>query len=280
VLIRFGYDIEIACPQATPLVCMLCPRDERQADLQRLGEVTTWPRVAINRYRDRFGNTCLRMTAPSGLFRITQDAAIRDCGLVEPRFPLAQETAVGELPDSTLEYLLASRYCETDLLMQTAWNLFGHLPPGWTRAQGICDFVHQHIRFSYPSARPTRTAAEAYAEAQGVCRDFAHLMIAFCRCMNMPARYVNGYLGDIGIAFNPDPMDFAASVEVFLGGQWMTFDPRNNMPRVGRIKIAHGRDAADVPLIHSFGQHALNHFRVWCYDMADPPPNRPAEMAL
>lgn len=279
MLIRFGYEIEIACQQDTPLVCLLSVRDERRDDLQRQGEVMTWPRVPLSRYRDQFGNTCLRMTAPAGLFRMSQDTAIRDSGLVEEQFPDLRETPIAHLPDEVLIYLLGSRYCETDVLMQTAWNLFGHLPHGWARVQGICDFVHGHIRFNYQNARVTRTAAEAYAEATGVCRDFAHLAIALCRCMNIPARYVNGYIGDIGVPV-VDPMDYAAWIEVHLGGRWVTFDPRNNRPRIGRIKVAHGRDAADVPLIHSFGPHALNVFKVWCYDLANPPPNRPADMVV
>ena len=279
MLIRFGFDIEISCAQDTPLICLLAIRDERREDLQRQSVVQTWPQVPINRYHDQFGNVCLRMTAPAGSFRLSQDAAIRDSGLLEERLTHLQETPIADLPNDTLIYLLGSRYCETDTLMQTAWNLFGHLPRGWARVQGICDFVHGHIRFNYQNARFTRTAADAYAEATGVCRDFAHLFIALCRCMNIPARYVNGYIGDIGVPV-VDPMDYAAWVEVFLEGRWVNFDPRNNRARIGRIKVAHGRDAADVPLIHSFGPHALNVFKIWCYDLANPPPNRPDDMVL
>jgi transglutaminase-like putative cysteine protease len=201
---------------------------------------------------------------------------IRDSGLANMPEPDAQEVPIAWLPDDTLIYLLGSRYCETDTLMQTAWNLFGQTPQGWARVQAICDFVHGHIRFDYQNARVTRTAADAYREQTGVCRDFAHLAIAFCRCMNIPARYVNGYIGDIGVPV-VDPMDYAAWIEVFLGGRWITFDPRNNKPRIGRTKVSHGRDAADVPLVHSFGPHALNIFTVWCYDMANPPANRPPD---
>ena len=170
---------------------------------------------------------------------------------------------------------MGSRYCETDRLSQIAWDLFGHVSPGWGRVQAICDFVNRHIGFDYMNARATRTAFEAYQEGIGVCRDYAHLAIAFCRCMNIPARYVNGYLGDIGVPIL-DPMDFSAWIEVYLGGRWMTFDPRNNMPRIGRIVVARGRDAVDVPLINSFGPHVLKSFRVWAYDVANCPPRSPA----
>jgi transglutaminase-like putative cysteine protease len=165
-------------------------------------------------------------------------------------------------------FLLGSRYCETDRLSQTAWDLFGMVAPGWPRVQAICDYVHRHIRFDYQQARSTRTAHDAWLERVGVCRDFAHLAIAFCRCMNIPTRYVNGYMGDIGVPIT-GPMDFSAWMEVFLEGRWHTFDPRNNRPRIGRIVVAYGRDAADVPLIHSFGPHILESFLVWTDPIAD-----------
>ncbi|MBD3763229.1 MAG: transglutaminase family protein [Rhodobacterales bacterium] len=274
MLIRFGYDVTIETPQPTPLVCLLSLRDERLADLDRQSPVTTTPAVPLGRYRDLFGNTCLRMVAPGGVFSIRQDCTIRDPGRQDDYDPTAREHPIPELPDDTLIYLLGSRYCETDTLSQIARDRFGAIPPGWGRVQAICDFVHGHIRFNYMAARVTRTAAEAYREGTGVCRDFAHLAIALCRCMNIPARYVNGYLGDIGAPV-VDPTDFSAWIEVYLGGRWITFDPRNNKLRIGRTKVAHGRDAADVPLLHSFGPHVLRGFRVWCYDLANPPAKRP-----
>jgi transglutaminase-like putative cysteine protease len=277
MLIRFGYDVTLSCVQDTPLICLLSLRDERLADLHRQSPVETFPRVPVSSYHDLFGNTCMRMLAPAGSFRIRHDCVIRDTGLADPQDLSAAEVPIHQLPDDTLIYLLGSRYCETDHLSQTAWNLFGNTPPGWARVQAICDFVHRHIRFNYQNARVTRTAADAFAEQTGVCRDFAHLAIAFCRCMNIPARYVNGYIGDIGVPV-VDPMDYAAWIEVYLGGRWITFDPRNNRPRIGRTKVAYGRDAADVPLIHSFGPHGLTNFTVWCYDLANPPQNRPLDM--
>lgn len=279
MLIRFGYDVTLSCAQDTPLICLLALRDERLPDLERQSPVETFPQVPVSTYHDLFGNTCMRMLAPAGSFRIRHDCLIRDSGMADPQDPAAAEVPIHQLPDDTLIYLLGSRYCETDQLSQTAWNLFGNTAPGWARVQAICDFVNGHIRFNYQNARVTRTAADAYREQTGVCRDFAHLAIAFCRCMNIPARYVNGYLGDIGVPV-VDPMDYAAWIEVFLGGRWITFDPRNNRPRIGRTKVAQGRDAADVPLIHSFGPHMLTNFTVWCYDIANPPVNRPLDMAV
>jgi transglutaminase-like putative cysteine protease len=195
------------------------------------------------------------------------DATIEDAGKPDRVALNAQEVPVPNLPDDSLVYLMGSRYCETDRLSQIAWDIFGAVAPGWGRVQAICDFVHNHIRFDYMQARSTRTAFETYHERVGVCRDFAHLAVAFCRCLNIPARYVNGYLGDIGVPA-VDPMDFSAWIEVFLDGEWYTFDPRNNTPRIGRIVVARGRDAADIPLINSFGPHVLKAFRVWTYEVS------------
>jgi len=270
MLIRFGYDFTVNCQQDTPLVCLVTLRDERRADLRSPEDVILTPHVPSSLYRDLFGNTCRRLVAPAGEFRIWGDGTIADSGLLDPVDYSADETPVASLPDDTLMYLLGSRYCETDRLSQIAWDMFGNTPPGWTRVQTICDYVHNHIRFDYQNARNTLTAFEAWQEQTGVCRDFAHLAIALIRCMNIPARYVNGYLGDIGVPV-VDPMDFSAWIEVYIGGRWITFDPRNNKPRIGRTVVAHGRDAADVPLIHSFGPHILQSFKVWCYEVDSVP---------
>ena len=191
---------------------------------------------------------------------------VEDSGAADEVNTLACETPIEDLPDECLGYLLGSRYCETDHMSGVAWSLFGHLPPGWTRVQAICDFVHNRLSFSYGYARATRTAAQAYEERVGVCRDFAHLAITLCRCMNIPARYVNGYLGDIGVPADPAPMDFSAWFEAWLDGKWYTFDARHNMPRIGRVVVARGRDATDVPLLHSFGPHTLTLFKIWTYE--------------
>ncbi len=268
MLIRFGYDITVTCSQPTPMISMLTVREEHGAALRAPESFAATPAIPTTVYRDLFGNDCRRFTAPVGDLQIWGDGTILDDGTHDPVDLEATEVPVAELPDDCLVFLLGSRYCETDRLSQIAWDLFQNVPPGWARVQAICDFVHGHIKFDYQRARSTRTAFEGYEERIGVCRDFAHLAIALIRCMNMPARYVNGYLGDIGVPLN-DPMDFSAWIEVYLGGRWITFDPRNNIPRIGRIVVARGRDATDVPLINSFGWHHLKAFRVWAYELEE-----------
>ena len=262
MLIRLGYEIAIECPQPTPLISLLEIHDERQPDIKRQTRVLTSPAVPSRPYRDVFGNVCRRVVAPGGGFRILYDAVVEDSGLPDEVNTLASETPVETLPDECLGFLLGSRYCETDHMSGVAWSQFGHLPPGWARVQAISDFVHNRLSFSYGYARATRTAAQAYEERVGVCRDFAHLAITLCRCMNIPARYVNGYLGDIGVPADPAPMDFSACMEVYMGGRWWTLDPRHNSPRIGRILMARGRDAADVAISTAFGNATLVEFRV------------------
>ncbi|MCP9233881.1 transglutaminase family protein [Mesorhizobium sp. LMG 17147] len=266
MLIRLGYEIGIECAAATPIVSLLEIHRDRQVDIKRQTRVLTSPSVPTRVYHDLFGNSCRRFTAPAGSFRILYDAVVEDSGEADEVNTLAREVPVAELPDEVLGYLLGSRYCETDHLGDLAWQLFGQLPPGWARVQAIVDYVHNRLSFGYGYARSTRTAAQAHEERVGVCRDFAHLAITLCRCMNIPARYVNGYLGDIGVPADPAPMDFSAWMEVFLDSKWYTFDPRHNVPRIGRVVIARGRDATDVPLLHSFGPHRLSLFKVWTYE--------------
>jgi transglutaminase-like putative cysteine protease len=268
MLIRYGYDITVTCQAPTPMVALLTAHQDRAADVRQAEVLVTTPSVPSTIYVDLFGNHCRRFVAPPGDLALWADGTLEDSGDKDLAFPGAHEVPIADLPDECLIYLIGSRYCETDKLSQIAWDLFGNTPPGWARVQAICDFVHGHIRFGYMDARSTRTAAEAYQERIGVCRDYAHLAVAFCRCLNIPARYVNGYLGDIGVPI-VDPMDFSAWIEVYLGDGWKTFDPRNNTPRIGRIVVARGRDAADVPLINSFGPHILKSFRVWAYDITD-----------
>lgn len=269
MLIRYGYEITIDCNQPTSVVCMLSVHADRLQDLCSPEAVTTTPYIPTATYHDLYGNLCRRLVAPAGEMTLWGDATIRDTGSHDPVLSNAEESPVAALPNEALIYLLGSRYCETDRLSQTAWDLFGHLAPGWSRVQAICDFVNGHIKFDYQQARSTRGAYDAFHERVGVCRDFAHLAVAFCRCLNIPARYVNGHLGDIGVPV-VDPMDFSAWIEVYLAGQWVTFDPRNNIPRIGRIVVARGRDAADVPLIMSFGPHRLAAFKVWTYEVDEP----------
>jgi len=263
MLIRLGYELAYDCAQATPMILNLNVHYSRTADLVRPDSILTSPPVPLNMYRDSFGNWCTRVLAPAGEFIVTTDALISDSGVPEPSFPDAYEHTVQSLPEETLVYLLPSRYCETELLSATAWNLFGGMMPGWARVQAISDFVHRHIAFDYQHARPTKTASETYHERRGVCRDYAHLAITLCRCLNIPARYCTGYLGDIGVPPMDAPMDFAGWFEAFLGGGWHTFDPRNNQRRIGRVLIARGRDAADVAISMTFGPNILRRFRVW-----------------
>ena len=246
MLIRFGYEITVACPQPTAMISLMSVHGERAGDMRSPERVVTTPPIETSIYFDLAGNTCRRFVAPAGDFTIWSDGTIEDSGLPDPENTDAQEVPVRDIPDAALVYLLGSRYCETDRLSQIAWDLFGHMQPGWARVQAVCDYVHDRIRFDYQKAKSTRTAFETYEERVGVCRDYAHLAIAFCRCLNIPARYVNGFLGDIGVSIMA-PDDFSAWMEVYLGGQWVTFDPRNNTPRIGRIIVARGRDAADVP---------------------------------
>ena len=264
-----GYDIVYDCPKPTPMILTLSIHYSRVSDLLRPDTLVINPPAPIKAYRDGFGNWCTRIVAPKGEIQLRADSIVSDPGTADRIEQGAQQHAVHDLPEETLVYLLGSRYCETDNLSETAWALFDKTPTGWGRVQAICDFVHQHLHFGYEHARHTRTACEAYRERQGVCRDFAHLAIAFCRCMNIPARYCTGYLGDIGVPPSIAPMDFSAWFEAFLGGQWHTFDARNNIPRIGRVLIAQGRDASDVAISTTFGPCTLKSFRVWTDEVKD-----------
>ncbi len=255
--ILVGCEMTYEFAQPTPLIAVLNVHASRVSDLERPDYLLTEPAVSVQGYRDAFGNWCNRLTAPAGRFVLRTRTVVRDAGAWDPVTPTAQQTPVEQLPADALEFLLGSRYCETDKLSDIAWNLFQHTPPGWGRVQAICDFVHGHITFGYEFSRPTRTAAEAFEERRGVCRDFAHLALTFCRCMNIPARYCTGYVSDIGLPPPYAPQDFAAWIEVFLDGAWHMFDPRNHSPRKGRILIARGRDATDVPLTLTFGPATL-----------------------
>jgi len=245
-----------------PMVLGLTLHPSRRADLLTPQVLSFSPEVPVRDELDGFGNVCTRIVAPEGRLTIATLFDIEDSGEPDALAPEARQHAIAELPDEALVYLLGSRYCETDRLGQFAWSQFGGTPAGWARVQAIVDFVHGHLRFSYPDANPLRSAASAFDEGVGVCRDFAHLAVTLCRCMNIPARYCTGYLGDIGVPPVPDPMDFSAWFEVYLGGRWHTFDARHNRPRIGRILMATGRDATDVAISTSFGTTTLAGFRV------------------
>ncbi len=262
MLIRLGYEIGLSCPRPTPLIAIVGVHPERQPDIKWDTSIATTPHVRGRSYFDQFGNRCLRYLAPEGEFTMRYDAIVEDSGEPDAADPSAGEIPIDELPDECLVYLLGSRYCETDHLGSLAWNLFGRVKPGWERVQAIVDYVHNHLSFGYGYARSTRTASQAYEERVGVCRDFAHLAITLCRCMNIPARYCTGYLGDIGVPRDPNPMDFSAWFETYLGGRWYTFDARHNVPRIGRILMGRGRDATDVAISTNFGPSQLVNFQV------------------
>lgn len=261
--LRIGYELNYNFPQPTPMILVVNVHHSRSSDLIVPDRLTVEPFVPIKDYRDAFDNLCRRFVAPAGRLRLMADGIIRDSGQPDEIVSGAWQDSVQDLPEETLVFLLGSRYCETDLLSQTAWQLFSGTAPGYPRVQAICNYVHNHIYFDYQNARSTRGAAEAFREQTGVCRDYAHLAITFCRCMNIPARYCTGYLGDVGM---PPPYgvgDFAAWFEAWIGGRWHLFDPRNNVPRRGRVLMARGRDASDVAITTTFGPNTLESFRVW-----------------
>jgi transglutaminase-like putative cysteine protease len=261
--IRVGCDLTYEFAAPTPVVLMLNVHPSRAADLLMPDFIRTAPLRPLTIYTDMFGNICCRLVAPAGDLRTMTDTLVMDSGLPDDIAPDAPQHAVADLPHEALMFLMGSRYCEVDKLNDIAWSLFGATPEGWARVQAIVDFVHTHIKFDYMQARVTKSAFDVFHERTGVCRDYAHLAVAFCRCMNIPARYATGYLGDIGVPFDPAPMDYSAWFEVYLGGRWYTFDARHNAPRIGRIVIARGRDAADVAITTSFGWHRLKNFAVW-----------------
>jgi transglutaminase-like putative cysteine protease len=261
--LRIGFELIYSFPQPTPIILHVNVHYSRTYDIVVPDRLTTDPYLPITGYRDGFGNLAARVLAPAGRLRLTADGVIRDSGQPDEMAFAAGQDTVQDLPEDTLIFLVGSRYCETDLLSDTAWQLFSGTAPGYARVQAICDYVHNQIAFNYLNARATRTAAEAFRERTGVCRDYAHLAIAFCRCMNIPARYCTGYLSDLGTPPPYAPGDFAAWFEAWIGGRWHTFDPRNNVPRVGRVLMARGRDAADVAIATTFGPNTLESFRVW-----------------
>jgi transglutaminase-like putative cysteine protease len=264
--IRVGFELVYECPQPTPMLFNVAVHYTRASDIVTGGDLLVDPQVPITTFRDGYGNWCARIVAPQGLTRVTSSAVVNDDGTPDAYVPEARQVPVQDLPDDVLQFLMGSRYCETDRLSETAWALFGQGPTGWARVQAICDYVHQHIVFGYEHARKTRTALEAFHDRTGVCRDFAHLGVAFCRCMNIPARYCTGYLGDIGVPAE-GPMDFAGWFEAFLDGRWYTFDTRNNTRRIGRVLIARGRDAGDVAISSTFGPNTLQSFKVWADEL-------------
>ena len=268
--IRAGFEISYECPQSTPMILQVRVHPSRSHDLLTWDHVQFDPPIPVNSYHDQFGNFCHVIRAPVGRLTMSTDFLVHDNGEPDVVVPQAEQHALEDLPVDTLVFLLGSRYCETDRLSDTAWSLFGHLPTGWPLVQAICDYVHKHLTFGYAHASPTKTAYDAYTEKRGVCRDFAHLAVTLCRCMNVPARYCTGYLGDIGVPPDGQPMDFSAWFEAYLGGRWYTFDARHNKPRIGRILMARGRDATDVAIVTEFNPCTLTGFKVITDEVPEP----------
>ncbi len=262
MLIKAGYEIRFTTRQPTPMMALLSVHPSRHGDLRTEPRLATNPSIATHDYTDGFGNIATRFVLPEGETILSNSFVIEDSGELDRMVPGAVQLPVEELPDEALVYLLGSRYCETDRLSDTAWGLFGHIQGGWDRVRAILDFTHEHIEFGYHHARPTKTAWDAHQEGRGVCRDFAHLAITLCRCMNIPARYCTGFLGDIGVPASDSAMDFSAWFDVYLGGEWITLDARHNKPRIGRILMARGRDATDCALTTAFGSAILTGFDV------------------
>lgn len=263
MLLQVDFEISFTFAESTPVVLMTYLHPSRDATVRSPERFTIEPQVPVSRFIDGFGNRCGRAVLPAGLVVLRNHAVVEDCGLPDLQVPEARQCPVQDVPDEMLQFLLPSRYCEVDSeLKDLAWSMFKGTPPGWPRVQAVCDFANRHIRFDYQQARPTRTALEAYRERVGVCRDYMHLAITLCRSLNIPARYCTGYLGDIGVPAQPSPMDFSAWFEVYLGGQWYSFDARNNTPRIGRVLMARGRDAADVAITTTFGVSQLQLFKV------------------
>ena len=262
MLIRAGVEITYDYPQPTPMLLALSVHPSRMRDVIGTHQIRLDPPIGAAEYRDAYGNIITRILAPAGLLTMSAEFLVHDSGAPDAVVPAAKQVPVQDLPDEVMVYLLGSRYCDTDRMSDTAWSLFGGTPEGWARVQAICDYVHSRITFGYEHADSTRTASGGHTEQRGVCRDFAHLAVTLCRCMNIPARYCTGYLGDIGVPAVPSPMDFSAWFEAYLGGRWYTFDARHNTPRIGRILMGRGRDATDVALSTSFGRSILAGFRV------------------
>jgi transglutaminase-like putative cysteine protease len=251
--VRVGYELLYNCPQPTPIILMLNIHHTHVSDIIVPDHLVTDPTIPIETYRDGFGNWCSRIVALTGLTGLSTDAIVACKDEPDEVAVSARQLPVEQLPAETLVFLLGIRYCETDRLSQVAWDLFDKTPSGWARVQAICDYVHQVITFDYEKACPMKSAFNAFEEGAGVCRDFAHLAVAFCRYRNIPARYCTGYLSDMGVPPPHGPADFAAWMEAYFDGQWYIFDPRNNTPRIGRILLARRRDATDVPISNTFG---------------------------
>jgi len=262
MILRLGYEVEFEIPAPVAMVALLNVHPSRVADLRAPDRLSVLPATPVDHFTDSFGNLCTRFVARQGALRLSNSTLIYDAGIPDAVNTSAREIPPQELPYDALRYLYNSRYCEVDRFSTIALELFGSAPPGWSRVQAVCDWVHTRVSFGYQYARPTKSALDVFTERFGVCRDFQHLAVTLCRALNIPARYATGYLGDIGVPPSPDPMDFSAWFEAYLEGRWWTFDARHNRPRIGRVLMATGRDASDVAITTSFGIANLKQFTV------------------
>ena len=260
--VRVGCEFTIESSSPTPTAGIVRPRDRDWHTL--LAERrTVSPDIPVHSYVDGFGNQVWRWLAPAGVMQIRYDAIAEVPDSPDPVLADLPGTFIDAVPDDALIYTLPSRHCQSDLVIDEAWRLFSDAPDGWARVQAICDWAHQNIQYGYGNSISTTSGYDAYQQRRGVCRDFAHTGVMFCRAMNIPARYVCGYLPDIGVPYDPNPMDFHAWFEAYVGGAWRTFDARHNTPRIGRVLIARGRDAVDTALLTSYGLSSLTGFSVW-----------------
>jgi transglutaminase-like putative cysteine protease len=262
IKLRVGCEFIYDVSAPTPATVQVRPRSDARHQL--ITETwTTTPSLPIDEYVDFYGNPVKRLVMPEGELGLRYDAVYSVPDEPDPDGSGLAHPPLEQIPGELLHFTLPSRYCLSDELMGTAWELFGQSEPGWARVQAICDWVHDNLQFQYGTSSPLTTAVDVFKARKGVCRDFAHLAVTFCRAMNIPARYVFGYLPDIYVPLPPEPMDFAAWMEVWLGDRWWTFDPRNNARRVGRVLIGRGRDALDVAMLTTYGPAAFRSMTVW-----------------
>ena len=262
MLLSIGCQLDLVCPVDTPILTLVHPHCDLRDHLQGPETLQLWPERPLEVLQDRQGQRWCRFLAAAGSSRFRYHATIERPDATDPIQRSARQCPVEALPIDAYPFLNASRYCDTAPLMNFAWQTFAMEPLGWTTVQAICDWVHSHIRFDYNATQPDQSASQTLEQGAGVCRDFAHLAIALCRCLNIPARYCTGYLGYTGIPVGDEPIDYSAWFEVYLSDRWFVFDARHNIPRCGRVLIARGRDAGDVPFLRSFGEHRLVGFEV------------------
>lgn len=270
VRIRVGCEFCFDATLAVPAVVLVRPLPDGGVTVER----ETWhvqPNASFSDLVDVYGNRARRVVIGAGRSSLRYDAAVTTSGVLDEVGRGAVQHRVEDLPGEILVYMLASRYCHSDMLAEAALDLFGTTPLGWERVQAVCDWIHDDVRFDYGASRPDATSVDVFEARAGVCRDFAHLAISFCRALNIPARYVFGYLPDIDVTPPPEPMDFCAWMEVYLGGRWWTFDPRNNARRTGRVVVARGRDAMDVAMVTSYGALLLEEMTVWAEEIVSVP---------